>query len=314
MVRYNNGFENGSKKSLNEQVKDIVSSRASRQDKINALVKLGIRENEIQFIMPVYGRVKATPKAKAFKFTFGVEIECVMSRIRFENVASQTGVPYNYEHYNHTDNKEYFKFTTDSSISRSSNREGDPIECVSPILDGTKKGFDKLQLCCKSLNEAGAYVNRSTGLHVHIGARGLTGQQYVNVFKNYQKLEAVIDTFMAESRRNCHWCATLRGYDFSNCYSQRDVYREMNGDRYHKVNPVSYGAHGTIEFRQHQGSTDFKKIKAWVNFCAKLVAYSMDNVLSESITNVDAIPFLTDTEKSFFKTRQQQLANGREAA
>ena len=308
MVRNNitNGFENRGQKSLNEMISEVVNSKATRRDKIEALVKLGIRENEISFILPVVHR-ESTPR---FTFTFGVEIECVMPRERFLGVANANGLNYHYESYNHTDNREYFKFVTDGSLSRSNGREGDPIECVSPVLDGTKAGFDSLSLCCKSLNQAGAYVNKSTGLHVHIGAAGLTGEQYVNVFKNYKALEAIIDTFMAPSRRNNFYCETLRNHNFDHCHSVADVRSEMNNDRYHKVNCESYSRHQTIEFRQHQGSTDFKKIKNWVNFCAKLVAYSMNNVI-ESCSSIDEIPFLTEREKSFFKARQAEISSRR---
>lgn len=305
-----NGFENRGQKSLNEMISEVVNSKACRRDKVQALIKLGIRENEIHFVLPIVPRVPS----ERFDFTFGVEIECCMPRHRFVEVAERNGVPYHYESYNHRDNREYFKFTTDSSIHADRNREGEPIECVSPVLDGNRGGFDKLALCCKSLNEAGAYVNRSTGLHVHIGAAGLTGEQYVNVFKNYQRLEDVIDTFMAESRRNSTWCHSLRCFDFSNCHNQRGVSAVMHNDRYHKVNPCAYEAHKTIEFRQHQGSTDYKKIKNWVNFCAKLVAYSMFNVIEKNITSISDIPFLTATEKRFFESRKAELSRSRAAA
>lgn len=310
---FSNGFENQNKKSLSEQVNDICKSTMNRQEKINALVKLGIRENEIQFIMPVYGRVKATTeRKKAFKYTFGVEIECVMPRNRFEAVAGQKGVRYNFERYNHIDNKEYFKFTSDSSIYTSTGREGDPIECVSPVLDGTKKGFDKLSLCCEALNEANAYVNRSTGLHVHIGAGSLTPEQYVNVFKNYKALQSVISSFLAPSRRNAYFCAPISLYDFDNCHTPADVRDVMNNDRYHSVNPIAYSAHGTIEFRQHQGTTNFTKIKNWVSFLAKLVAYSTENVIENEITSIDEIPFLTATEKRYFNSRKAAFEGNRE--
>ena len=82
----------------------------------------------------------------------------------------------------------------------------------------------------------------------------------------------------------------------------------MNGNRYFKVNACSYSRHRTIEFRQHQGSTDFEKISNWVNFCAKLVAWSKKNVLSSEASSIDEIPFLTAKEKSFFKSRAEVLA------
>lgn len=162
----------------------------------------------------------------------------------------------------------------------------------------------------KSLNEANAQVNRSTGLHVHIGAQKLSDRAYVNVFANYQMLERVIDTFMANSRRvnNNGYCRSLQGKDFSFCTSKNDVYEVMDGDRYYKVNACSYMRHKTIEFRQHQGSTDFEKISNWVNFCAKLVAWSKKNRLESEVASIDEIPFLTAKEKSFFKMRAEALA------
>ena len=300
-----NGFDN--KKSLSEQINDIVMGNDSRRNKVQALIKLGIQENEVDVILPYEARV-TTPR---FTFTFGVEIECVMPRDRFVIAAANTGVNYHFEGYNHIDNREYFKFVTDSSISRSARREGDPIECVSPVLSGTKAGFDKLQACCDALEAAGAYVNRSTGLHVHIGAAGLTDQQYINVFKNYKALESIIDSFMAPSRQNNFYCSTLSDHNFNWCCNKLDVQRELDNDRYHKVNPCSWARHQTIEFRQHQGSTNFTKIKNWVNFCAKLVAYSMNNVIT-SCNSIDEIPFLSAAEKRFFKGRKAAFENNRE--
>ena len=304
----NNGF--GNSKSLSEQINEVVNGKGSRRDKIQALIKLGIRENEVSFILPVIPR---TPSQTRFTFTFGVEIECIMPRMRFESVATAQGVNYEFECYNHTDNREYFKFVTDGSLSRTTGREGDPIECVSPVLDGTRAGFDKLRACCGALNESGAYVNRSTGLHVHIGAENMTGEQYVNVFKNYKALESIIDTFMAPSRRGNEnfYSGSLRNHDFGHCHSVEDVRSEMNHRRYYKVNCESYSRHHTIEFRQHQGSTNFTKIKHWVNFCAKLVAYSMNHVI-ENCNSIDEIPFLTASEKRYFNDRKAAFDGGRE--
>ena len=218
--------------------------------------------------------------------------------------ATRNAMPFQYEGYNHTDNNHYYKFVSDSSI-----RGENPIECVSPVLTG-KTGMKSLETCCKALNEANAQVNRSTGLHVHIGAQNLSDEAYINVFKNYQKLERVIDTFMAISRRanNSQWCRTLQGKDFTMCTTKLDIFDVMNGNRYYKVNACSYSRHKTIEFRQHQGSTDFEKISNWVNFCAKLVAWSKKNVLSSEVNSIDEIPFLTAKEKSFFKSRAEVLA------
>lgn len=296
-------------KSLSEQINDICKSSMKRRDKVTALMKLGIRENEIQFIMPSFS--SPAPRSDAFKYTFGVEIETAGCDVNlFTALATAKGLSvYNHLHaYHgcHTDIPQ-FKLVPDSSISGAN-----PAECVTPALDGTPEGFKSLKTCCDSLNASGARANRSCGLHVHIGASELSDGHYINVFKNYQALEAVIDTIVAPSRRHCQWCRSIRSYDFSTCRTKADVSTKMYGDRYHKVNPVAYSAHGTIEFRQHQGSTNFTKIKAWVTFCAKLVAYSAENVLDREISSIDEIPFLTAREKAYFNRRKAALESGRE--
>ena len=286
-------------KTLNEQISDIKNGKGSKTMKKEALIKLGLRKHEIDIVLA------DLPKQvrESFKFTFGVEIECLVAARVMRECAERNNMPFQYEGYNHTDNNHYYKFVSDASI-----RGENPIECVSPVLTG-KDGMKSLENCCKALNEANAQVNVSTGLHVHIGAQNLSDEAYANVFKNYQKLERVIDTFMARSRRenNSQWCRSLIGKDFSFCNTKIDVYDVMRGDRYYKVNACSYHRHKTIEFRQHQGSTDFEKISNWVNFCAKLVAWSRKNVLASEVISIDDIPFLTKKEKTYFKRRAEIL-------
>ena len=287
-------------KTLNEEIQEIKNMKGSKAVKKEAFIKLGLRKYEIELLLSELPK----PVREVHKFTFGVEIECLVAASLMRESATRNEMPFQYEGYNHVDNNHYYKFVSDSSI-----RGENPIECVSPVLTG-KAGMKSLENCCKALNEAGAQVNISTGLHVHIGAANLSDEAYINVFKNYQKLERVIDTFMARSRRanNSQWCRTLQGRNFMWCTTKSDIFDAMNGDRYFKVNACSYARHKTIEFRQHQGSTDFEKISNWVNFCAKLVAWSKKNVLSSEVTSIDEIPFLTTKEKSFFKSRAEVLA------
>lgn len=297
-------------KTLGEQTQEILKSKSSVATKKQALIKLGLREIDVNNLVYVYlAGQKAEEKAKRAaakvvnSLTFGVEIECynAVSDLIHER-AQANNLSIQYEGYNHRDNHSYFKFVSDASIQGAR-----PIECVTPVLKG-KKGFDDLKNCCKTLNEAGVLVNKSTGLHVHVG--GIQNdQQYVNVFHNYSMLEDVIDTFMAASRRanNSNWCRTLSDHNFDNCYCVGDVKRELS-NRYHKVNAESWARHKTIEFRQHQGSTDFEKIKMWATFCIKLVAWSADNRLTEIVGSIQDIPFLSDSEKAFFKRRANHFA------
>ena len=79
-----------------------------------------------------------------------------------------------------------------------------------------------------------------------------------------------------------------------------------NGTRYRKVNAESYIRHKTVEFRQHSGTTEFKKISNWINFLRKLIQYSFDHAI-ENCSSIEEIPFLTEKEKEFFISRRESL-------
>lgn len=285
-------------KTLDQTLKEIRKMNITASQKKELCIKAGMRPRDIDILEFSGFFNESTP------LTFGVEIECNVLR---ENIERRLNPAFNfyYESYNHNDTRHYYKFTTDGSVHGDS-----PIECVSPILDNTTDGFKSLETCCKVLNDAGATVNRTCGLHVHVGIAEYKGEEVVNIYKNYQKLEAIIDSFMAPSRRGdgCTWCHTLQGYDFSNCHDTRDLESLFGYDRYQKVNPMAYSRHRTVEFRQHQGTVEYKKISMWVNFCCKLVEWSKENVLTKNVTSINDVPFLNDEEKRFFNARIREFA------
>lgn len=300
-----NGFEFANEsKSLNDIIEEVKKASMPTAKKVETLVKLGLSKADVWrfFNAPV-----AMPKAQRFSFTFGVEIECISNWERLQSEVSNREIPLQanvrFGAYTHADSTTGYKFVTDSSVMASRTEDGRGIECVSPVLRGAK-GFESLKNTCTALSDAGAKVNRTCGLHVHIGANGLTGEQYVNVFRNYQKLEGLIDSFMAKSRRgdDAYYAKSLACFDFSNVH-EIYVVAQLLRSRYFKVNPVSYERHRTIEFRQHQGTTNYHKIEMWVKFCAKLVNWSKDNVLPDVVRDIDDVPFLNNTEKAFFKSR-----------
>lgn len=290
-------------KTLSEEINEIKNAKISKTAKRTALAKLGLLKSDVEIVMSSMPAPEA--RGSRFAYTFGVEIECYnVDRDLMHQSADANALRIAYEGYNHRDNTEYYKFVRDGSIVGDNG-----IECVSPVLD-SRTGFASLEACCKALNETGAKVNRTTGLHVHIATRNMTGEWYRNVFQNYKMLEGVIDTFMAPSRRadNNYYCDTLQDHDFWGCTTINDVQMQLNGSRYHKVNAEAYKVHKTIEFRQHQGTTDFEKISHWVRFCAKLVGWSKRFAFDSTVASIDEIPFLTKTEKNWFKRRAAVLS------
>lgn len=239
----------------------------------------------------------------SLRFTIGVEIECynlnksaVLAALRAESVnAIETG-------YNHTDYTDTYKLGYDGSISGSNG-----CEVVSPIL----RNLSSLKKVCKVINEAGAKVNKSCGLHVHFGAKDFTIAQWIRIIRNYAALESIIDSFMPASRRdnNNGYCKSIvnAANHVSGALTMTDIQAAFRRDRYHKVNVMAYNGHKTIEFRHHSGTTDFAKIEMWINFLRGLLEYSINNETIISASSIDEIPFLTNTQKSYFNNRKSEL-------
>lgn len=302
------GFNSG--KSLNESINDVMNANTSRASKRNDLIKLGLREGDIRFIFAQYATRSEKSEFDFSKLTFGVEIECY-NVIREDLISNATsnGLQVRSEGYNHDDNEHYFKIVSDGSLVGNNSQE-----VVSPVLKG-KKGLNSLKSLCNSLAAVGARVNRTCGLHVHIGAAAIGDAHYCRLVRNYQKLELAIDTFLPESRRgnNNRFCKSMSGLDLSRCNTKTDCFY-VTADRYFKVNMApAYHRHKTIEFRQHSGTTDYEKISHWVMFLAKLVEYSYKNELTGHVTAIEDIPFLTREEKVYFTNRRNSLDANRGA-
>jgi hypothetical protein len=224
------------------------------------------------------------------QFTFGVEIECYLprgtSRYDMTAILQASGVNSEVEAYNHF-RRGHWKVVTDGSL-------GDydrGCEVVSPILRG-RAGIEEMRKVCKMLDEKGCTVRRQCGFHVHVGAR----ERDVNFFRNllnlYGHYEGAIDTITSRSRRGNanNYCRSTReqlaarkrqidgavtimdlaGAYAGNPYSRSHHFLDFN--RFLKVNLAAYWRHGTVEFRQHQGTISADKAEHWVKVCLRIVS------------------------------------------
>lgn len=217
--------------------------------------------------------------------TYGVEIEFFTDRTArrgfnqdeiARRITELSGVRVVSELYSH-DTRNHWKIVTDSSVT------GNALELVSPILKG-RDGLNQLEKVLKALNEVGGKVDKTCGIHVHHGVDDYTADNMKNLFVTVLKFEDVLDSFVPESRRrdNNRYCHSISSVFYGN--KEKTIARLMGAtsfsdlesilyDRYLKLNYQAYLRHGTIEFRQHAGSTDFEKISNWV----KLTQHMVDN-------------------------------------
>lgn len=150
-------------------------------------------------------------------------------------------------------------------------------EFVSPVLHG-EEGLAEIETVCRALTDFGCSVNRSCGLHVHVGVDNAPLDFFKSLVKLYAIYEPVIDSLMPPSRRasNNSYCRSMTStnmtsLDRATTFQQTlDIARNGNG-RYAKLNLEAYHRHHTVEFRQHSGTLDGNKARRWTVTCLRMV-------------------------------------------
>jgi hypothetical protein len=202
--------------------------------------------------------------------TFGAEFEFLMpadlTRQSIAVLLTSAGVQAESEVYNHY-TRMHWKVITDESL-----RSASGAELVSPVLCG-EEGLAQIATACRVLEEAGCTVNVLCGFHVHVGARefGRDVGFFKRLLKLYHGYEPVIDGLLSPSRRDNRFCRNVNYTNHAETATTMDRLRLAVGeDRFRKVNLEAYFRHGTIEFRQHQGTLDAAKACNWIRFCLRL--------------------------------------------
>ncbi len=195
--------------------------------------------------------------------TFGIEIEITgMDRQRAARILNLVGLSALAEGYNHQ-TRAHWKVVTDASVPGG-------CEVVSPPLQG-EEGLEQVRAAITALDDAGAKINASCGLHVHFDASGLTPDEIRNLVTRYARFESEIDRFMPASRRGDanHYCKSIRNFARNPAFQSAQTLDAMiraQGSRYFKLNLQSFHLHGTIEFRQHSGTVNAPKALNWIRF------------------------------------------------
>lgn len=208
---------------------------------------------------------------------FGVEIEFVgVSESALSREFVQAGIRV-YGHSRNATRENSWRFHGDGSV-----RGQYANELVSPPLVG-EAGFQDVMKVAKIMAIHGGQANATCGLHVHVDASGLTAIDMKNMMLRYLDFEDTIDRLMPHARRGTNnvYCNSMKsiGKNIIQRYSatgspQAFVNEVANRGRYFKLNLCSYLRHGTVEFRQHAGTTNGEKIVNWIKFCLNFVETS----------------------------------------
>jgi len=209
---------------------------------------------------------------------FGVELECVCPTGADPSIIEevvQAGYQMQHTGYTHTDTP-HWKSLYDGSVRGGVNYESK--EYVSPAFE-TEAGLDEVANVCKIIIDHGGVTNTTTGTHVHLDASDLSPQEIAKIVYLYGKLEYKLNQLLPEDRRSNYYCksvkrfckyVSLSGFEYFN--SIEKLVRVL-GTRYIKVNVEAYLRHGTIEFRQLNGTLDGELVKYWVMLMTRIVNY-----------------------------------------
>lgn len=202
--------------------------------------------------------------------TFGVEIELfIPNALGYRgllNKLNDANIDCSFEGYTHRVMSTW-KLVTDASLNTM--RGYKAFELVSPICQG-QSSIDQLKTILNILEASGCKVNKSCGIHVHVGINDFTTKNLTNLIKFYGKHQEEIDMIMQPSRRtsfNNRWAKKIDinaiWNNLNKCESFRDVENLMH-TRYKVINVFAFRKYGTVEFRQHGGSIDAMKVCNWV--------------------------------------------------
>lgn len=147
---------------------------------------------------------------------------------------------------------QYVNVGSDGSI-HPDGRDMDGIEFRVCAPDYQMEGV--VRKLCSILNEMGAKVNTSCGLHVHLDQRGKSMDDVRKTFTNFIRAQNLLLTVVPKSRRRNTFCKKHRGTDLNEA---------MVGSRYKIVNARAFQTHKTIEIRLFNGTVNADKIVNWV--------------------------------------------------
>ena len=240
-------------------------------------------------------------------FKFGVEIEFTGVGINtVVDALTAAGVSAFNAGYTHQVFQNRWKLVTDGSVTDYNGIGG---ELVSPPLSG-EQGIEELRKVASVVNAIpGIKVDRRCGLHVHVSWDGMTADQIKSVVSRFIKYEGWFDSIFPASRRNNRFCKTVNNALVSMALAARvQEARELAiyaNDRYQKLNLCSLTRYGTIEFRQHSGTTDPDKIVNWVLFLEKFIEASVGPAEISASTS-----YTRRTNRPYGEIREQLERNG----
>lgn len=268
---------------------------------VDALANKGVNKY-LKMALAKYDPLKdKSPSGIALGNALGIEIECI--------------IPNDYAEDKYREFRKLImdrkitnvNFKGDSSINDYDRELYSSVEVtiISDILD-----MSNLKKLCEVLDEIGAWVNKTCGLHVHLDCRDIANMGDITTRNlNYRAnrltwaLPVLTKMLPASRLSNDRYCR----------YG-----KSKRGDRYYMVNTTSFSSHKTIEIRAHSGTTNYEKISQWATLLwdimhckgvrlRKMPVISDNASLLKALEMLDKKADLTTETKNYMLRRIKQF-------
>lgn len=207
----------------------------------------------------------------AYPQAFGVEVELENFILRDDQSPKDIGQEYH-----------CWGTTTDGSL-RNSGIELISVPFFIDAIDQVESEFNDILKKSLEMPEASARC----GVHVHVDAFGWTVPELCNVLMMYLVVERALFA-VSGNRDSSNFCVPLNASEVHGHllrYAQQGSIVRMSPYRailnlsdttrkYSALNLNPLMAQGTIEFRHHEGTDDFKDIRNWIKCISNLVKIS----------------------------------------
>lgn len=180
----------------------------------------------------------------------------------------------------------------DSSIATT--HGGEECEFVTPKC--TYEDIETVQECIRALRRAGAKVNDSCGIHIHVDGANHTAKSLKNLVFTFRAKEDLIFKAVAPNRENNGYCKPigddliqrikglkkLDGATMNDAWYETytdawdDRNRHYHNSRYHALNLHSFWYRGSIEFRLFQSTLHAGEVRAWINLVLAMSAQAIN--------------------------------------
>lgn len=220
------------------------------------------------------------------KMKFGVELE-VTTNLRSSQLVdaiNNVGVPVKSDRYSSCPAGKTWEVQPDGSIQG--------WEVVSPPIND----FKALEKVTSALKGIGCKGTKKTGLHVHHDISDLDGNQLLSFFALFGRYQKGLSLLLKKDRWTTRYCEpiTNRGMIENEILQLEDSrlnltkLQSLFGQKYRSITLNKYMKYGTVEFRGHHGSVDFKEIKLWVEVTHRMIEFAIAHKVEPKLVKNNA--------------------------